>query len=66
LLDITVPTAFVLQPDKWTKIFGLENHLSMHTQWPSLLSHNLSTTQNTVLCCEFVLPFNVETCSGAH
>jgi hypothetical protein len=32
LLDITVPTAFVLQPHKWSKIFGLENHLSMHTQ----------------------------------
>jgi hypothetical protein len=33
-LDITVPTAFVLQPHKWSKIFGLENHLSMHMQWP--------------------------------
>ena len=33
LLDINVPTAFVLQPHKWSKIFGLKNHLSLYTQW---------------------------------
>jgi hypothetical protein len=36
-----------------SKIFGLENHLSMYTQWP-LLSHNLLTTLNTVMCSELV------------
>jgi hypothetical protein len=33
-LNITVPTAVVLQTHKWSQIFGLENLLSMHTQWP--------------------------------
>jgi len=56
LLDITVPTAFVLQPHKWPKIFGLENHLSMYTQWPFpfILSHDLLTTLSAVLCSELV------------
>ena len=56
LLDITVPTAFVLQPHKWLKIFGLENHLSMYRQWPFpfILSHNLSTKLKAMLCSEVV------------
>jgi hypothetical protein len=51
-----VPSAFVLQLHKWSKIFGLENHLSMYTQWPFpfIFSHNLSTTLNDVLCSDFV------------
>ena len=50
LLSISVPTAFGLQPQTWSKVFGLENHLSMYAQWPFplILSHNLSTILNTM------------------
>ena len=53
-----MPTAFVLQPHKWSKIFGLENHLSMYTQWPFpfILLHNLSTTLNAVWCSGRMCP----------
>ena len=56
LFDVTVPAAFVLQAHKWLKIFGLENHPSMYTQWPvpSILSHNLSTTLNAMLFSDLV------------
>jgi hypothetical protein len=54
LLDITVPTAFILQPHKWSKIFGLENHYPCTRSDPSLLSHNLSTTLNAMLCSGLV------------
>jgi hypothetical protein len=49
-VDITVPTAFVLQPHKWSKIFGLENHLSMHTQWPCpFITQPVNNTERRVV-----------------
>ena len=53
LLDITVPTSFVLQPHKWSKIFGLENHLCMYTQWPYSFYFITQPVNNTE--CHIVL-----------
>ena len=51
LLDITVPTAFILKPHKWSKILGPGNHLSMYTQWPFLfiLSQPINNTEHHVV-----------------
>jgi hypothetical protein len=50
LLDITVPTAFVLQPYKWSKIFGRQNHLHMYTQWPfAFITQRVNNTECRVV-----------------
>jgi hypothetical protein len=50
LLDITVPTAFVLQPHKWSKIFRLVNHLSVYTQWPfPFITQPVNNTEHCVV-----------------
>ena len=50
--DATMPTAFVLQVYKCSKFSGLNNHLSVYTEWcfPSLLSCNLLTPLKALLC----------------
>jgi hypothetical protein len=48
-LDITVPTAFVLQPHKWSKIFGLKNHLSVYTV--TLPFYHTTCQQHWTPCC---------------
>jgi len=54
LLDITVPTAFVLQPHKLLNIFGLENDLSLYTQWPFpfyFITRPVNNTERRVAFC---------------
>jgi len=71
LLDITVPTAFVLQHHKWSKIFRLENHLSLfffyHTtcqqHWMTCVPSWLDVRR--YICpgcrCSHFLPHNIQT-----
>jgi hypothetical protein len=50
LLDITVPTAFVLQPHKWSKIFGTgEPAIDVHTV--TLPFYHTTCQQHWTPCC---------------
>jgi len=51
LLDITVPTAFVLKSHKWSKISGLENHLPCTHSGPYLLFYHTTCQQHWTPCC---------------